>query len=311
MNPKLRPFYSVVEPVSLLTTTSADSFVGPKNGTVVAIPQQQQYIPDEANTDANNNITPSSSLPLYQLALIGSLATLMGDAAMHPIDSIKTIQQSHVGHDLSIPQAFSYLYHHHTLYQGFSTYALADALAGAVKLGVYEYGRPSPWAAAAAFVVSSIPLVPGEFIKQQLQMGYYNDWWQVVGAATPLTSLYTGYDTVLLRDVPFTVLELGIYEYCCSRGGGGSKLIAAGIAGAVAATLTTPLDTIKTQVMVGDLAVWTDGLAQPPELLWAGVVARVAWIVPFTMIYLPLYDSMKAWLSERRANQIKLNNEDT
>ena len=263
--------------------------------------------------DAVTAQATSSSLPLYQLALLGSLTTFIADAAMHPLDSIKTVQQSHLGIDWNIAQAFSYLWDHNALYHGFGTYVTADAIAGACKFGAYETlvgaAIPVPVAAGLAFLASSIPLVPGEFLKQQLQMGYWDvhslsGLGDAVGnlvATKGWMTLYTGYDAVLLRDVPYTMLELGIYHWCTTNCPAWPTLLSAAVTGAVTACLTTPLDTIKTQIMVGDLDAWSDVWSlEHPWGLWAGLAARVAWIVPFTMIYLPTYDGLKGWLEARQ-----------
>jgi hypothetical protein len=66
------------------------------------------------------------------------------------------------------------------------------------------------------------------------------------------------------------------------------------------------LDTVKTKLMVDDyggvsfidcfsLTVQNHGWTA----VFAGVVARVAWIVPFTAFYLPTYDFLKRQLLKR------------
>jgi hypothetical protein len=83
----------------------------------------------------------SSSLPLWHLALAGSLATLLADSLTHPVDCIKTIQQSDAGMGLSLVAAASYLWSSAGIvafYQGFLTYGCTDAVGGAIKFTVFE-----------------------------------------------------------------------------------------------------------------------------------------------------------------------------
>ena len=69
--------------------------------------------------------------------------------------------------------------------------------------------------AALAFVASSITLVPGEVLKQALQMEQYESLPAAVQGIyqhSGWAGFYTGYEAVLCRDVPYTMLELGLYE---------------------------------------------------------------------------------------------------
>lgn len=90
-----------------------------------------------------------------------------------------------------------------------------------------------------------------------------------------IAGFFVGYAAMLVRDIPYTMIELGFYEsikapvkrvrsYLTSsvKVGGGSDivvdgesvsaddLIAAAITGVVAAVMTAPLDLIKTRMMM-------------------------------------------------------------
>ena len=178
--------------------------------------------------------------------------------------------------------------------------------------------------AAIAFVASSVVLVPGELIKQRLQMGQYNtiggaiqSIWQTEGPR----GFFTGYSGVCLRDIPYTMLELGLYDNFKSiylkiknrnnTSGGEIKItqmdeiIAAAVTGGITGYLTNPLDMIKTKLMVdGPLYNgFFDCVRKTVEIngmtsLFQGGAARVAWLMPFTAIYLPLYDILKRKMEE-------------
>jgi hypothetical protein len=296
-----------------------------------------------------------TQIPLFQLAIAGALATFIGDAIIHPMDSLKTIQQDHIG--WSIPTAARELWNvHHGLagfYHGFWEYAGADAISGAIKFGVWEIWKRQQFlqlqpnsakntihppfqtillfvGAALAFGVSSLTLVPGELLKQQLQVGHYQSLPQAITSIYQtygILGFYMGYSAVLWRDVPYTMLELGLYEICkqqqknqsqpTTRNGPFSQEITAAVTtGAITAILTTPLDTIKTKMMVDEqfidmsfLETW-DRLWQDYGALgmFAGVLARVAWIVPFTAVYLPTYDALKRTLWNYHHSEINNNN---
>jgi len=94
-----------------------------------------------APSTATTTTLQLEELPLIQIALAGSLTTFLADLSMHPIDCIKTIQQSDLGMSWSISQSAHYLYDAQGVagfFRGFLTYATCDALGGCLKFGVWE-----------------------------------------------------------------------------------------------------------------------------------------------------------------------------
>lgn len=318
-------------------------------------------------------------LPLYQLALAGGLATLFSDGVVHPIDCVKTLQQSSVGMHMTFFEASQSLWETSGLagfYHGFVTYGLSDATGGAVKFGVWESWKQtlmmmsertagggggaqdtthldqkqqehqslleSPLlfvGAGIAFLASSIIIVPGELLKQRLQMSYYENVWQALSmivSSEGLRGLYHGYDGVLYRDIPYTMLELGLYELLKTAfdqrldherneeelasvedGGSPNEAMAAALTGAIAGFLTTPLDSIKTKLMVDDACLNGGGFMDcllttvnqyGQESLFTGVLARMCWISVFCTLYLPLYDELKRRLLQRHQRYVQGNN---
>lgn len=82
-------------------------------------------------------------------------------------------------------------------------------------------------------------------------MGYFDRVLQAVEQLTStaggLSNLYTGYKGVLYRNIPYTMLELGLYEiFKCSIS---MEIAVATVTGAVTAVLTTPLETVKMKMM--------------------------------------------------------------
>ena len=267
-------------------------------------------------------VPPPVTVPLVQLALAGSATTFFADACIHPVDCIKTIQQSDMGTGLGFAEAAGYLWDTSGLqgfFNGLLTYAVSDGMGGAIKFSVWETWKKHiedtrlVWVGAAlAFCAASIVIVPGEFLKQQLQMSHFDSLTEAalhVYRNDGVTGFYTGYNAVILRDVPHTILELCLYDVL--KRAGNSGILAACLTGCVAGFLTTPMDAIKTKIMVEGSAydsLW-DCVATTLDAhgwggIWAGALARVLWIAPFTMLYLPTYDFLHKTLLERQQYQV-------
>lgn len=331
--------------------------------TAVSIPSQDTS--SGSSTTTSTTTTSNSNVAIWKLALAGALATLVSDVAMHPLDGIKTLQQSEEGMGLSMMESVHVIYAQlgglSGFYKGFLTYGLCDAVGGALKFSTYERLKREAESrmadttssdedasssgtagfqsllflfAGLAFVASSVITVPGELLEQQLQMGHYLDVWAALSdilEAKGLAGLYQGYDAVFLRDVPYTAMELGLYDLfkglyvsrreqwqedrrllpsddrVPSEASGElplqtiEQLALAGLTGGVAGFVTTPLDTVKTKLMVdahfAGLDFWEATILTIHDhglpALFCGAMARVAWLVPATAIYLPAYDFIK------------------
>jgi solute carrier family 25 S-adenosylmethionine transporter 26 len=263
-----------------------------------------------------------------EMAAAGAAATVFGVTIMHPVDTIKTLQQSTEGAGLNMIQASQKILKDGgipAMYSGLGPYVTSDGMAGAFKFATYEVlkklikekvpeehqGKAIFVAAAAAFLASSVVLVPGELLKQRLQMGQIAS----VRSGIPqifknegILGFYAGYSGVCLRDVPYTMLELGIYDNFKSmylklknrtESNQWDELLAAAISGGITGLMTAPLDNIKTKLMVDTgYNGFFDCLSKTVKnggmpALFAGSAARVAWLMPFTAIYLPVYEIIK------------------
>jgi len=351
--------YKTVFLLFLLHVNVAHSFTGDKKWgrkkTSLALIDNFSDAPqDEVTVDGSSSPTAdllqkiqggavavARKLSSAELAFAGAVATMVGDASMHPIDCIKTLQQSGEGAGLNMVSATKKIFTSGGIggfYSGLGTYIVSDGLAGSIKFASYEAmklwvdenvdenkkGAALFVVAGLAFVASSIVLVPGELIKQRLQMGQISsvaEGISVIWKNEGLMGFFTGYSGVCLRDVPYTMMELGIYDNLKSmyikwktrNSGDGSgeykltqwdEIIAAAITGGIIGYATAPLDNIKTKLMVDvgyngffdcvSKTVSTGGISA----LFNGGGARVAWLMPFTAIYLPIYEIIKRKLSE-------------
>ncbi len=119
--------------------------------------------------------------------------------------------------------------------------------------------------------------IPTEVIKQRAQAGLFNGSslsalqdilalrHQKSGYAITLRELYRGGAVTIMREIPFTIVQFSLWEYLKAaysvrqhaRAGREEGLVTAAesavcgsLAGAVAAGLTTPLDVLKTNMML-------------------------------------------------------------
>ena len=135
-----------------------------------------------AKTEAND-----VSLNAFDLCVCGSFATALGDFLMHPLDTIKIVQQSgkNTGGMLRVARQIFKDSGIAGFYPGVMAYVLGDGLSGAVKFASFEVGKK--WleerteekyhstiqflCAAGAMLACSVILVPGEVIKCRMQAG--------------------------------------------------------------------------------------------------------------------------------------------
>lgn len=190
--------------------------------------------------------------------------------------------------------------------------------------------------------------VPVEMVKQRMQVGHHascvtalrciidggtklTDKSRVCGQSFPkrplslhgLRLLFTGMPITLMREWPFSVIQMSMYEYFRRRLRAESApsvyasllLPAAGaVSGGVAAFLTTPLDVIKTRVMlqrrseqrsvrlldvVRDIAKEEPRVGDrfgAPQKFFRGASARVLWISLGGGIFFGTYELVRGSL---------------
>lgn len=178
--------------------------------------------------------------------------------------------------------------------------------------------------------------VPTEVVKQRAQAGLFGgrssaalldilSLRRTQGYTTVVRELYRGGGVTIMREIPFTILQFSLWEWMkrnwserqTSLVGREKGVVTAGesalfgsLAGAVAAGSTTPLDVLKTRIM---LQRRTDGgqrsgvvvLVQQilrdegPRGFFKGWVPRVGWISTGGAIFLGTYQWASNKLGER------------
>ena len=187
-------------------------------------------------------------------------------------------------------------------------------------------------AASIGEAVACLVRVPTEVVKAKMQTSSTGHSVQETillvlkerHGGSPLSNitggLYRGYGITLFREIPFAMIQFPLYEKFklwlpkyLSRNNNKDETIqctplqaaACGSgSGAIAAAVTTPLDVIKTRLMLGtdqhgkpykgaidviNRTIHTDG----PWALWKGIQPRVFWITLGGFVFFGAYEESK------------------
>lgn len=186
-------------------------------------------------------------------------------------------------------------------YSGISAVIVGSTASSAVYFGTCEFGKsilskldqfPSllipPTAGAMGNIVSSAIMVPKELIIQRMQAGAKGRSWQVlmnILEKDGILGLYAGYSATLLRNLPAGVLSYSSFEYLkaavLSRTGKSNlepiqSVCCGALAGAISASLTTPLDVVKTRLMT---QAQGEAVNKVAAVMYSGVAATVKQIL--------------------------------
>lgn len=156
--------------------------------------------------------------------------------------------------------------------------------------------------------------VPSEVIKQRAQSQAHHTslsaFKSIIANETGegvFRGLYRGWSTTIMREIPFTVIQFPLYEKFkvirASQQGGelswADGAICGSVAGGIAAALTTPLDVLKTRLMLSPHPVPVLTIAKQIiteegySAFWKGVGPRTMWISAGGAIFLGVYEIVK------------------
>lgn len=262
---------------------------------------------------------------LLEGAVAGAAAGVVVESALYPLDTIKTrLQAVRSGGKIILKG----------LYSGLGGNLAGVLPASAIFIGVYEPTKQKLLkmcpenlsalahltAGAAGGAASSIIRVPTEVVKQRMQTGHFAsapDAVRLIVAKEGVKGLFAGYGSFLLRDLPFDAIQFCLYEQLRI----GYKLAAkrdlsnpenaliGAFAGAITGAITTPLDVIKTRLMVQGSAnqyrsishcVRTILKEEGPSAFLKGMGPRVLWIGIGGSIFFGVLERTKQILAERR-----------
>ncbi|TEB40123.1 S-adenosylmethionine transporter [Coprinellus micaceus] len=249
----------------------------------------------------------------------GGAAGTSVDLLFFPIDTVKTRLQS--------PQGFIKAGGFKGIYKGVGSVVVGSAPGAAVFFATYDTMKrnvpvqgPLNHMISASFgeVAACLVRVPTEVIKTRMQTSSYgaagtSSWAsaKLVLANDGWRGFYRGFGITVMREIPFTSIQFPLYEFFKVQGAeftGREKLppyeaaVCGSVAGGIAAALTTPLDVLKTRVML-DVRNASEG-ARPTVLrrfktiyveegwraLFSGVVPRTLWISAGGAVFLGMYE---------------------
>lgn len=279
----------------------------------------------------------SKTEPTFLTSLIsGGVAGTAVDVALFPLDTIKTRLQS--------SQGFLKAGGFRGVYAGLSVAAVGSAPGAALFFSTYDTMKQSlapavgedrmavahMGAACCGETVACLVRVPTEVLKQRMQAGMHDKATEAFGAVLKRDGpmgLYRGFGTTVAREIPFALIQFPLYEalksqWATLRGADEGPLLpvqgalCGSCSGAFAAACTTPLDVVKTRLMLSQA-----NSADPSSLdgtlgtlrriaaeegagaLFSGIVPRVCWMFIGGFVFFGAYEQAKSWLVARQEEE--------
>ncbi|WVQ96020.1 hypothetical protein IAU59_003120 [Kwoniella sp. CBS 9459] len=225
-------------------------------------------------SDTKDNNVVTRPPPTSQRALVaGAISGLAVDFMFFPLDTVKTRIQSSAGFWQS--GGFK------GVYRGVGSVGMGSAPGAAAffvtyealkaKLPEYQFFAQNPAfnhmaAASGAEYVSCLIRVPTEVVKSRTQTGAYGQGKGSLHSAMStmkfegIRGFYRGFGITIAREIPFTSIQFPLYEFLKSvlskqylggrRPTSYEAALCGSVAGGFAAAVTTPLDVVKTRVML-------------------------------------------------------------
>ncbi|KAG8761632.1 S-adenosylmethionine transporter [Serendipita sp. 396] len=262
--------------------------------------------------------------PAFTDSLIaGGVAGTSVDLLFFPIDTLKTRLQS--------SQGFIKAGGFKGVYKGVGSVALGSAPGAAAFFTTYDTLKKTikfapGWeplthlvSASCGEVVACIIRVPTEVVKSRTQTSSYGPLASsFMSARMTLRTqgwrgFYKGFGLTIMREIPFTSIQFPVYEFLKIKladalGRERGKLHAyeaamcGSVAGGLAAASTTPLDVLKTRVMLDIKASTVESSTSPIAMLqriyrqegvralFSGILPRTIWISAGGAVFLGAYE---------------------
>lgn len=191
--------------------------------------------------------------------------------------------------------------------------ALRNALEG--RVGKEFRDGVTVVASAGASVVSTVVETPFAVIRERRRLGIGGGLLRGVG----VQGLWKGAWASLVRDLPFEVVEFGLYEFLKGKWGklrgrklGVGELVMVGIlTGATAGAVVAPIDLVATRVLAQPGrygGVWGGLVSVVREegglALFKGIGLKIGKEAASSGLFFAVYDSMRASLGERENDDV-------
>ncbi|KAF9485535.1 mitochondrial carrier [Pholiota conissans] len=279
----------------------------------------------------------NAGLGVHMLA--GALAGISEHAVMFPVDSIKTRMQVFTASPAAIYSGVGNAFTRisstegiRALWRGVSSVILGAGPAHAVHFGTLEFVREiaggneagNQWLATAlaggsATIAADAFMNPFDVIKQRMQV-HQSQFRSFISCATNvyraegIAAFYVSYPTTLAIAIPFNAIQYTVYDHLKrfanprNEYSPSTHIVAGGVAGAVAAAVTTPLDVAKTMLQTRGVSKEADirrvrGMFDAFKVIWArdgvrgfgrGLAPRVLTTMPSSALCWMSYEFFKA-----------------
>ncbi|RVD84075.1 uncharacterized protein DFL_005844 [Arthrobotrys flagrans] len=287
---------------------------------------------DPSSSGLKTSRDPALS-PFARALLAGAVAGLTVDLTLFPLDTLKTRLQSSSGFLAS--GGFR------NVYRGIGSVFLGSAPGAALFFVSYEGvknsafttnylgGNDTPAASMLASAIGEVAActvrVPVEVVKQRAQatgtgsslaaVKYVVNLGRDRGLLGVWREIYRGYGVTIMREIPFTMIQFPLWEgmkkWCVQVRGGGDRrasgaesAVCGSVAGGVAAAVTTPLDVMKTRMMLAEKSISMVSMfrkivaEEGARTLLSGIGPRVMWISAGGAVFLGAYTGAANALSE-------------
>lgn len=245
----------------------------------------------------------------------GACAGTSTDLVFFPIDTIKTRLQAKGG-----------FFHNggwRGIYKGLGSCVVGSAPSASLFFVTYDsmkrylpttISQPVNHMISASLgeIAACLVRVPVEVIKQRTQTGMgtssLSNFKHIItnqSGEGVIRGLYRGWNSTIMREIPFTVIQFPLYEYFKKRWSTNSlqSSLCGSLAGGIAAAVTTPLDVIKTRIMLSKEGIGAVELIKTLVkeegygALFRGIVPRTCWISAGGAIFLGCYEVVHTNLS--------------
>lgn len=273
------------------------------------------------------SVAPPIPLTFREKMVAGAIARGVAQSVLHPVDVIRTRLQARNVTKSWKPGVFI---------KGVIPQISLAIPAGAIQFVAFEAAKErlakmfpddrlsqarTLVAGALGALAAASFRIPQEVLKQRIQADIYPN--VLVALKETLgkhgvSSLYKGSLATISRDVPWNALSFmfhakskSIFQSIKGRSPGNDENLAlAGISGAIAAVIMTPVDVVKTRIMTG---ATTGGIVgtlntivreEGAGTLMKGVLPRIVFLAPLAGITFSVYEAVAANIRKRKASKL-------